>query len=149
MDASIESNFEAWNPSFFALLRAVYRICLLEKSQTNVTPVPAEVSAAVEEEMEEEWAQQLRSFVDQCLEPAGVQDANTAAEIREAFFQFCGGSVPKREVGLKLAGKGFSEVYAQARSGLARVAKRAYKLNIGGSATFVKLGGRGGGTGEL
>ena len=107
MNASIEANFEAWNPSFFALLRAVYRTCLRGKSQTNVTPVPAEVSAAVEGEMEEDWALQLRTFMDRRLEPADAGGASSAAEIREAFFNFCHGSVPKREIGLKLAGKGF------------------------------------------
>ena len=139
MDASIETNFEAWNPSVFALLRAVYRNCLKGKSQTNVTPVPADVSAAVEEEMEEEWAERLREFVGR-LEPAVAKDASTAAEIREAFFDFCGGSVPKREIGLKLAGKGFSEEYAQFKSGLARVVKRAYKVELGESVTLVRLG---------
>jgi hypothetical protein len=78
----------------------------MNKSQTNVTPAPADVSAAVEEELEEEWAERLREFVGR-LEPADPKSASTAAEIREAFFEFCGGTVPKREVGLKLAGKGF------------------------------------------
>jgi hypothetical protein len=110
MDAEIEANFETWNPSFFALLRAVYRCCLMNRSQTNVTPVPADVSAAVEEELEEEWAEKLREFVGR-LEPADAKTASTAAEIREAFCEFCS-SIPKREVGLKLAGKGFSEEYA-------------------------------------
>jgi hypothetical protein len=101
--------------------------------------VPADVSAAVEEEMEEEWAQQLRDFVGQRLEASEAKDASTAAEIREAFFNFCGGSIPKREVGLKLAGKGFSEEYSQLKSGLARVVKRAYRVNLGGCVTLVKL----------
>ena len=138
MNASIEANFEDWNPTFFALLRAVYRACLLGKSQTNVTPVPADVSAAVEEEMEEEWAQQMRDFVER-LEPADARSASSAAEVREAFFDFCGGSVPKREIGLKLAGKGFCEEYAHARNGIGRVSKRAYKVNLGGTVALVKL----------
>ena len=57
MCASIESRFGDWNPTCFALLRAVYRVCLMGKSQTNVTAVPADVKAAVEDELEEEWAQ--------------------------------------------------------------------------------------------
>jgi hypothetical protein len=137
MNAEIEADFEAWNPSFFALLRSVYRCCLMGKSQTNVTPVPADVSAAVEEEMEEEWAEKLREFVGR-LEPADAKTASTAAEIREAFCGFCS-SIPKREVGLKLAGKGFSEEYAQFKNGLARVVKRVYKVRLGEVVTFVRL----------
>ena len=139
MDASIESKFEAWNPSFFALLRAVYRVCLKGKSQTNVTPVPAEVSAAVEEEMEEDWAQQLRLFVERRLVSAEPRDASSAAEIRDAFFNFCDGAVPKREVGLKLAGKGFSEEHMHVKNGLSKVSNRVYKLKLDGAVVFVRL----------
>ena len=103
-----------------------------------MTPVPADVSAAVEEELEEEWAERLREFVGR-LEPADAKSASTAAEIREAFFEFCGGSVPKREIGLKLAGKGLSEDYIHLKNGLTRVSKRVYKFKLGDAVTLVKL----------
>ena len=93
----------------------------------------------MEEETQEDWAQQLRDFVELRLQASEAKDASTAAEIREAFFNFCSGSVAKREVGLKLAGKGSSEEYAQFKSGFARVVKRVYKVNLGGSVTLVKL----------
>ena len=109
----------------------------MNRSQTNVTPVPADVSAAVEEEMEEEWTERLREFVGR-LEPADAKSASTAAEIREAFCEFCG-SVPKREVGLKLAGKGFSEEYVHLKNGLTRVSKRVYKFKLGDAVTLVRL----------
>jgi hypothetical protein len=47
--------------------------------------------------------------------------------------------VPKREVGLKLAGKGFSEEYVHLKSGLTRVSRRAYKFKLGDVVTLVKL----------
>ena len=79
----------------------------------------------------------LRRFVAQ-QEPAEPRDASTAAEVRDAFFQFCGGSVPKREVGLKLAGKGFSEESAHT-SGLRRVCKSVYRVKLGDTVALVKL----------
>jgi hypothetical protein len=99
--------------------------------------------------MEEEWAQQLRAFVEQRLEPAEPRDASSAAEVREAFFHFCGGSVPKREVGLKLARKGFSEETIHHGAGLRRVSKRAYRVRIGGALALVRLRQYNGGTGGL
>ena len=107
------------------------------KSQTNVTPVPADISAAVEEEMEDEWAEKLREFVGR-LEPADAKTASTAAEIREAFCEFCS-SIPKREVGLKLVGKGFSEESVHLKSGLVRSTKRVYRVRLGDLVTLVRL----------
>ena len=69
-DASIEEQFPAWRASMFFLLLQVYRRFLHGRPQSNVTPVPAEVSEAVEEELEEEWMQQLATFVQERLRPA-------------------------------------------------------------------------------
>ena len=40
---------------------------------------------------------------------APFSHASSAAEVRQAFFDFCFGEVPKKEVGLRLAREGFSE----------------------------------------
>ena len=53
------------------------------------------------------------------MEPAEKPaQANTAAEVREAFFKAAGGAVQSRDVRLKLARKGFHETTRAVRSGI-------------------------------
>ena len=95
-DANLELQFTAWRPAFFFFLCQIYARFLQERNQTNVTPVPADVSEAVEEELEEPWMARLVEFTRERLEPAAKPSAaSSAAEIRQAFFEFCGGEVPK------------------------------------------------------
>ena len=100
-------------------------------SQTNVTPVPAEVAAAAEEELEEPWMKRLACFTEERLRPvSSARDASTAAEIREAFFIFAAGDVPKKEVGLRLSRKGFAEEGANFWNGVTRTKRRVYRLRF-------------------
>eukprot|EP00973_Karenia_brevis_P017715 2433692-Karenia_brevis.AAC.1 len=86
---------------------------------------------AVEEELEEEWMQQLTTFAATRLRAAEhARDASTAAEIREAFFQFCAGSVPKKEVGLRMSRKGFAEVSAHVFQCVKRTTGRVYRFKF-------------------
>ena len=52
----------------------------------------------------------------------------SAAEIRQAFFDSCAGSVPKKEVGLRLARKGFAEESSHYYRGVARTTRRISRL---------------------
>jgi hypothetical protein len=141
-DANLEAQFASWRPSFFYLLCQVYARFLRGRNQTNVTPVPLEVSDAVGEEMEEEWMQKLTQFVQERLQPADKpKDASSAADVRQAFFDFCGGEVPKKEVGLRLARKGFAEENAHFRNALTRTSRRVYKVKLEGGVSFVALRG--------
>ena len=100
----------------------------------------------MEEELEEEWMQKLAQFVQERLEPAAKpKDASSAADIRQAFFDFCCGEVPKKEVGLRLARKGFAEENAHFRNGLTRTSRRVYQVKLEGGVSFVAL--RSGSTG--
>ena len=138
-DATIEDRFEAWRPSLFLLLRLIYLRFLRERPQSNITPVPQEVTEAVEEELQEEWMHLLAAFVRERLRPAtGAQDASNAAEVREAFFQFAG-VVPKKEVGLRLARKGFAETLVAYTVAFKRTTKRVYKLLLGEAVVVVAL----------
>jgi hypothetical protein len=61
---------------------------------------------------------------------ANAKDASTAAEVREAFFQFCAGSVPKKEVGLRMSRKGFAEDTANFWAGVKKTSRRVYRFNF-------------------
>jgi hypothetical protein len=139
-DANLEAQFASWRPSLFFLLCQVYARFLRVRNQTNVTPVPQEVSEAVEEELEEDWMRKLVEFTRDRLEPAArSKDATSAADIRQAFFDFCCGEVPKKEVGLRLARKGFAEENAHFRNGLTRTSRRVYKVKLESGVSFVML----------
>ena len=71
-----------------------------------------------------------------------ARGGHVASEIREAFFQYAGGSVPKKEVGLRLARKGFAEETVNFYSGVNKTSRRVYKLKIGESVSAVSLVGR-------
>eukprot|EP00969_Alexandrium_andersonii_P336238 14862492-Alexandrium_andersonii.AAC.1 len=96
---------------------------------------------AVNEELQEEWMQQLATFVRDRLRPAAnAREASSAAEVRDAFFQYVGGSVPKKEVGLRLARKGFAEETAHHYVGVRRTTKRVYRRVLTeGNAELVLL----------
>ena len=127
----------------FFLLLQVYKHFLRDHPRSNITPVPPDVMDAVNEELEEDWMRQLATFVQECLRPAAnAREANSAAEVRDAFFQYAGGSVPKKEVGLRLARKGFAEETINFYSGVRRTTRRVYKLKIGETVSFVSLVGR-------
>ena len=145
-DANMEAQFASWRHSFFFLLCQVYARFLRDRNQTNVTPVPIEVSEAVEAELEEEWMMRLVAFTQERLEPAARPNlASSAADVRQAFFDFCCGEVPKKEVGLRLARKGFAEENAHFRNGLTRTSRRVYQVKLEGGVSFVAL--RSGSTG--
>ena len=111
-----------------------------------MTPVPIEVSEAVDAELEEEWMVRLVAFTQDRLEPAPRPNlASSAADVRQAFFEFCCGEVPKKEVGLRLARKGFAEENAHFRNGLTRTSRRVYQVKLEGGVSFVAL--RSGSTG--
>jgi len=139
-DANLEAQFASWRPSFFFLLCQVYARFLRDRNQTNVTPVPPEVSEAVEEELEEEWMKKLAQFVQERLEPtAKPKDASSAADIRQAFFDFCCGEVPKKEVGLRLARKGFAEDTINYWACTRKTSRRVYKRAFDGAVHVVTL----------
>ncbi len=67
---------------------------------------------------------------------------------RRGGFDFCAGGVAKKEVGLRLARKGFAEESANFWSGVARTKRRVYRLNFPDSAgAHVALHARPGSTG--
>eukprot|EP00969_Alexandrium_andersonii_P210587 9302380-Alexandrium_andersonii.AAC.1 len=79
--------------------------------------------------------QQLATFARERLRPAAnAREASSAAEVREAFFQYAGGSVPKKEVGLRLARKGFAEETTHHHVGVRRTTKRVYRLKFADEA---------------
>ena len=138
-DANLEAQFPEWNPTFFLLLRLVYRRFLMGRNQTNVTPVPQEVSEAVEEELQEEWMAQLTEFTRERLVVAPRPNgASSAADVRQAFFEFCP-EVPKKEVGLRLARKGFAEESVNYYEGVKRTKKRVYRVCIDGKTELIML----------
>jgi hypothetical protein len=138
-DAALELKFDSWRATLFFLLRLVYRRFLKDKNQTNVTPVPQEVREAVEEELEEPWMERLAEFVREHLEAAAhARDSSSAAEIREAFARYCP-DVPRKEVGLRLARKGFAEETVHYYSGIKRTTKRVYRVRLGDLASVVTL----------
>ena len=125
----------------------IYARFLRDRNQTNVTPVPTDVSDAVEEELEEPWMLRLAEFTHERLEPASKPSvASSAAEVRQAFFEFCGGEVPKKEVGLRLARKGFAEESVNYYEGVKRTKRRVYrvKTDVGTQLMMLRDGSTGG-----
>ena len=134
----MELRFPSWRPSFFLLLRQVYLRLMLGKCRGSITPVPAEVTEAVEDELEEDWMQRLTDFMGERLRPVSkAGEASTAAEIREAFSLYAG--VAKKEVGLKLARRGFAEETANFWSGVARTSKRLYRVRFPEGVSLARL----------
>jgi len=82
----------------------------------------------------------LAAFISARFRPAAsAQDASSAAEIRDAFFSYSG-SVPKKEVGLRLSRRGFAEDSVNFWDGPRRTKKRVYYLKFDGqSPALVEL----------
>jgi hypothetical protein len=130
-NSDLERHFPAWRASLFFLIKDVYCHFLKDHPQSNITPVPPEVMEAVEEELEEDWMQQLATFTTSHLSPVeNAKDASTAADVREAFFEFCAGSVPKKEVGLRMSRKGFAESTTNFWVGVKKTSRRVYRFNF-------------------
>ncbi len=72
---------------------------------------------------------------------------SSAAEVRQAFFDSCAGSVPKKEVGLRLARKGFAEESAHFFRGVVRTTRRVFRYNFPDGGAYVALLARPGSTG--
>ena len=87
--------------------------------------------------------------LDACLRPAAsARDASSAAEVRQAFFDSCAGSVPKKEVGLRLARRGFAEESSHYYRGVVRTTRRIFRYNFpDGAGAYVALLARPGSTG--
>ena len=82
---------------------------LLAKPANHVSPVLEEVMEAAAEELEEPWEERLRTFTHDQMEPTAKPSlANTAAEVRDAFFKAAGGAVQSRDVGLKPSRRDFT-----------------------------------------
>ena len=66
-----------------------------------------------------------------CCQPTpSARDASSAPQVRQAFFDFCSGSVPKKEVGLRLARKGFAEESAHCYRGVVGTSRRILRYNF-------------------
>ena len=78
---------------------------------------------------------------------ASARDASSAADIRQAFFESCAGSVPKKEVGLRLARKGFAEESSHFFRGVVRTTRRVFRYNFPDGGAYVALQARPGSTG--
>ena len=78
---------------------------------------------------------------------ASARDAASAAEVRQAFFDSCAGSVPKKEVGLRLARKGFAEESSHYYRGVVRTTRRLFRYNFPDGGAYVALLPRPGSTG--
>ena len=98
---------------------------------------------AAAEELEEPWEERLKTFTHECMEPTTKSSlANTAAEVRDAFFQAAGGAVQSRDVRLKLARKGFHETTQAIKDGLKKSTKRVYQYAFADEGVcFVRLRG--------
>lgn len=144
-DPTIEDRFEEWNPSLFFLLMQIYKHLLKDSSYATVTPVPAEVVEAASEELREPWMDRLDEWTRENVRPTdSVKDAATAATVRESFFERCAGELQKREIGMRLAQKGFHESPPKPyKDKLKTVSKRIYSFKFEDGTRFVKLeGGR-------
>ena len=83
---------------------------------------------------------QLISFTQERLEPAPKpSEATSATEIRVAFFNYCGGGVPKKEIGLRLARKGFAEEKVTYYQGVTRSQKRGYRVRTETGINLMRL----------
>ena len=75
-----------------------------------MTPVPPEVVEAASEELREPWMDVFDDWVRQTVRTTGsVKVAATAAQVRDSFCESCAGHLQKREIGMRLAQKGFHE----------------------------------------
>ena len=75
------------------------------------------------------------------------QSQRPPADIRQAFFDSCAGSVPKKEVGLRLARKGFAEESSHFFRGVVRTTRRVFRYNFPDGGAYVALQARPGSTG--
>ena len=84
---------------------------LKDSTSATATPVPAEVVEAANEELREPWMDRLDEWTRELVRPTdSVKDAATAATVRDSFFETCTGELQKREIGMRLAQKGFHEL---------------------------------------
>ena len=74
-------------------------------------------------------------------------DASSAADVRGAFYEHCHGQVAKKEVGLRMARKGFAEDTRNYWVGVKKTSKRVYCLAVDGNVQVMALKGTGSGTG--
>jgi hypothetical protein len=139
----IEDQFPSWNQSFFGLMRVMYQTFFRGRHCCNVTPVPAEVKESVEEELEEAWMEMLRNWKDLRLSVTeDVQEAEVVGKVRDDFFTFCRSEIPKAELKMKLAAKGFAETKENfVNDAGARTNKRVYRVSQPDFSGFVKLNG--------
>ena len=71
-----------------------------------------------------------------------VKDAATAATVRESFFEKCTGELQKREIGMRLAQKGFHESPPKPyKEKLKTLSKRIYSFKFEDGTHYVKLEG--------
>ena len=81
----------------------------------------------------------LKEFTTECLEAANATEASTAAEVRRAFVAYSYGSVPKREIGLRMARKGFKEEKVNLWDGIKRCQKKCYKVQLESDMSLVAV----------
>ena len=130
INTRLESQFPAWRNSLFYLLLDAYKVFLQGRDQIVVLPVPFESRDAALQDTDEEWMKQLKEFTTECLEAANATEASTAAEVRQAFDAYSYGSVPKREIGLRMARKGFKEDKVNYWDGINDVKRGATKCSL-------------------
>ena len=136
----MEDQFPAWTPSFFYLLCRI-RSVLMSAPAQEVSPVPDEVREAVAEELAEPWQAKLAEFVEKAIEPENeVKLASSCADVKDAFYAQCQCTLEKREVGLKLAARGFKEEKKNDKDNGKRSSKNVYTYTFpGGESGFVRL----------
>jgi len=140
-DPSIEDRFEEWNPSMFFLLMQLYERLLKDSRSSTVVPVPEEVAEAGSEELREPWMDKLDEWTRARVRPTdSVKDAATAATVRESFFEALVGELQKREVGMRLAQKGFHESPPKPyKDKLKTISKRLYSFKFEDGTHYVAL----------
>ena len=121
------------------MLLDAYNVFLKGRDQIVVLPVPFESRDAALQETEEVWMKMLREFSAECLEVAKPTEASTAAEVRRAFDAYNNGGVPKKEIGLRMARKGFKEEKVNYWDGVKRCQKRCYKVQLESGASLVAV----------
>ena len=121
------------------LSSAGFQRLMVGRCHGNITPVPTDVTDAVDNELAEEWMMMLADFVGKQLQPVSkAGEASTAASIRESFSRYAG--VPKKEAGLKLARKGFMKDSNTFRTLHNRTSRRVYKVRCpDGSTPMARL----------
>ena len=127
--------------TLFFLLMQIYKHLLKDSASATVMPVPAEVAEATSEELREPWMDRLDEWTRGKVRPTdSVKDAATAATVRESFFETCGGELQKREIGMRLAQKGFHELPPKPyKDKLKTVSKRVYSFKFDGGMHYVTL----------